>query len=386
MHIEQVRIRNTVLYQEEFGTALAAETLKERALNLYQGEVCYKKLDLACAYYLEHKKQPEPVTDDSLEKLIEDKAIIKEIETCYRESRFPEILSLVEKLSTQEYGKVQYILARMSYKGRGVPQDFKAALERHTIACSLGYAFSYEHLSNMYKYGEGTEKDLKKAVSLLEIGAVLGNPKAYYILSGHYADGDGVEQDCDKAFQYIKEAIKTAHPNALYEYARMHERGMGTPKNLREAARVYEIALGLGSIDALQALASLYLDNPEIYDPRKAIAFLKRSASNNNVHSIVRLAKIYHKGIEGIIERSLFYALEYYDKAASLGDRECEKIAKEIRETNPCTSYSGKTPKKHEGSSSAVSVFTENRKREHEGDESEAKKGRPEPEAKNPTN
>lgn len=66
----------------------------------------------------------------------------------------------------------------MYAEGRGVPQDYKAALEWYRKAAEHGDSPSQFNLGLMYAKGEGVPVDLLQARKWLDLAAAAGDTKA----------------------------------------------------------------------------------------------------------------------------------------------------------------------------------------------------------------
>lgn len=93
-----------------------------------------------------------------------------------------------------------YTLAEMYFYGRGVEQNYSAALHFYSMAygngCNRNAAF---RLAEMYEYGYGVEIDNKRALDYYTKAAESGNVVAMNKLGLIYETGELVEQDYDKA-------------------------------------------------------------------------------------------------------------------------------------------------------------------------------------------
>ena len=72
----------------------------------------------------------------------------------------------------------QYNLGFMYGKGRGVPQDDKAAIRWYRLAADQGIASAQFNLGVMYATGEGVPQEYKKAHMWYNISAANGNESA----------------------------------------------------------------------------------------------------------------------------------------------------------------------------------------------------------------
>ena len=79
------------------------------------------------------------------------------------------------KLAEQGLAKAQYNLGVMYDKGRGVPQDYKAAVEWFRKAAEQGIASAQFNLGNMYNNGRGVPQDYANAYAWYSVASVSGD-------------------------------------------------------------------------------------------------------------------------------------------------------------------------------------------------------------------
>ena len=110
------------------------------------------------------------------------------------------------KLAEQGLAKAQYNLGVMYDKGRGVPQDYKAAVEWFRKAAEQGIASAQFNLGNMYNNGRGVPQDYAKAVEWYRKAAEQGDADAQFNLGNMYIRGKGVPQSLFNAYAWYSVA------------------------------------------------------------------------------------------------------------------------------------------------------------------------------------
>ena len=95
----------------------------------------------------------------------------------------------------------------MYENGRGVPQDYAAAVSWYRKAAEQGRAYAQGALANMYYFGRGVPQDYAAAVSWCRKAADQGDPFAMSLLGNMYARGLGVPQDYVQAHKWFNLAI-----------------------------------------------------------------------------------------------------------------------------------------------------------------------------------
>ena len=87
------------------------------------------------------------------------------------------------------------MLGTMYNSGRGVQQDYKAAVKWYALAAGQGHADAQNNLGAMYYSGRGVPQDYKAAVKWHTLAAEQGHATAQTNLGYLYAAGRGVTQD-----------------------------------------------------------------------------------------------------------------------------------------------------------------------------------------------
>eukprot|EP00347_Sterkiella_histriomuscorum_P001396 403372196 len=149
-------------------------------------------------------------------------------------------------------------------------------------------------------YGHGIEPNTEIAIVWYERSANLGEPRAIFSLGKLYEEGIGVKIDLPKAISYYLRAAELGEPSAQYRLAKYYQVGGN-------------LSLNEGKPDASKAF--------ELY---------QSSALENQKEAMREVGFIYEKGgmIEGekpgkfilLVDKDSKKALEYYQKAANLGD------------------------------------------------------------------
>ena len=110
--------------------------------------------------------------------------------------------------------------------GRGVPQDFAAALTWWRLAGTGG--FSGRLQADAHACGLGVEQNYEKAVSLYrEIADTSDLSGAAKQLGRMYRAGCGVDRDDESAEKYYRRAAGTGDPEAQIELSELYLTGVG---------------------------------------------------------------------------------------------------------------------------------------------------------------
>ena len=97
----------------------------------------------------------------------------------------------------------------MYAEGRGVAQDYQAAVKWYRLAAAQGYAPAEYSLGVAYEKGRGVPQDYQEAVKWYRLAAAQGNQFAQINLSVMYTNGTGVRQDFVRAHMWFTLAAAT---------------------------------------------------------------------------------------------------------------------------------------------------------------------------------
>src|SRR5262249_7396095 len=112
-------------------------------------------------------------------------------------------LRLARPLAEGGDARAQSLLALMYYRGRGLPQDDRAAADWFRRAAEAGDTTAQFYLGGMYSEGRGVPQVYSEAARFYEMAAERGDGQAQYNLGLAHARGEGVEQDLVKAHVYF---------------------------------------------------------------------------------------------------------------------------------------------------------------------------------------
>jgi TPR repeat protein len=193
-----------------------------------------------------------------------------------------ELLASLTKAAESGNADAQFDLA-MSYSfGKGVKQNFEAALGWFVKCANQGNARAQYFLGAMYSNGHGTNVDLNQAHSWYIKSANQGDTDAQFDLGVMYLNGMGVEKNESAAFSYLLKAAEKNHVEAQLNLALMYQVGEGTEKDTSQAIIWYRKAAEQGDEDAqvqLQYIFSDNLDNEK--DRAEAVLWYQQAAERN---------------------------------------------------------------------------------------------------------
>jgi hypothetical protein len=145
--------------------------------------------------------------------------------------------------------------------------------------------------------------------------------KALELFRGANAKLDGL-----KAFTLLKKAAASEYVDAMYELAVCYDRGRGIKADGSKAFHWYKKAADAGHADALVMVGRHYLSAEE-KDEEKAIECFLQAEEKGSPKAMFSLGCCYELGLG--VEEDSEIALEWYRKAAELGDKDAmDKIGR----------------------------------------------------------
>src|SRR5579863_5507148 len=110
--------------------------------------------------------------------------------------------------------KAEKLLASMYYYGRGVPQNYAAAVQWYQKGADQGDAEAEYYLSFMYHEGKGVPLDNANFLLWCRRAADQGFARAEFVLGNAYYDGKVLSQDYAEAVRWYRKAADQNDPNS----------------------------------------------------------------------------------------------------------------------------------------------------------------------------
>lgn len=171
--------------------------------------------------------------------------------------------------------------------------------------------------------------EIPKALSL-ERAAIEGDPIAQF----KWGEARLAAQDLAAGADFVRRAARQGLPAAQYRLAKLHERGIGVPRDFFEARSWTEKAATGGNTKAMHDLAVFYADGeggPQSY--AAAAEWFRKAADFGVVDSQYNLAVLYENGLG--ISPSQAEALYWYEVASANGDASAPGNVTTLREALP---------------------------------------------------
>ncbi len=171
--------------------------------------------------------------------------------------------------------------------------------------------------------------EVPKALSL-ERAAIEGNPVAQFKWGENRLEANDFAAGAD----FVRRAARQGLPAAQYRLAKLHERGVGVPRDLFEARSWTEKAANGGNTKAMHDLAVFYADGEGGAQSYAAAAeWFRKAADYGVVDSQYNLAVLYENGLG--ISPSQAEALYWYEVASINGDASAPGNVATLREALP---------------------------------------------------
>jgi TPR repeat protein len=230
-------------------------------------------------------------------------------------------------------------LGGMYGDGRGVPRDEAAAVHWYQKAAELGDADAMNNLGVRYMFGRGVPRDEVAAVRWYQKGAELGNADAMYNLGAMYANGRGITKDEAAAVRWFQKAAELGTATAMTDLGMMYFRGHGVPKDEVAGVRWFQKGAELGDTTAMVLLGLSYVEGqgglPK--DEVAGVRWVQKSAELGNATAMNSLGLMYEKG-RGV-GHDVKLALEWYEKAAKLGNESGKEAAQRLQAAMPGSTW-----------------------------------------------
>lgn len=186
-----------------------------------------------------------------------------------------------------------------------------------------GDAVAQNRLGFCFDKGKGIEQDYGAAISWYHKSAGQGNIEAQKHLGSCYYFGNGIKQDYKEAVKYYRKAAEQGDDEAQYNLGKCLFYGKGTKINITEGIKWFERSAKQGNIKSLQKI---------------------KSYNKSQIVTLYKLGVSYLKGYG--VKKDHEKALCYFLRAADLGDLKSLKawvcIAEDLIHFNNLPLYSNK--------------------------------------------
>ena len=117
----------------------------------------------------------------------------------YKSGDFDRALRHLWPLRAKKNPEAPFYLGLMAHLGKGLPQDYKAAMEFYDAAAKMGYAPAMFRIGSLHANGRGVPKDMSAANLMYKQAALLGDGISQYNLGLNLLTGAGAPKDPKEA-------------------------------------------------------------------------------------------------------------------------------------------------------------------------------------------
>ncbi|GBB88416.1 hypothetical protein RclHR1_00150012 [Rhizophagus clarus] len=155
--------------------------------------------------------------------------------------------------------KAMYKLGVCYECGYGIKKDKKKALELYLKSAEGGYRRALYELGNRYYYGNCTFKDKDKAFEFYLKAAEKGHDISQYLVANYYYDGKCIPKNEERGFYWNRKAAINGHTEAQFKLAEYYINS-SINKNERKAFKWYYKLANKYKVRAIYLVAKCYRD------------------------------------------------------------------------------------------------------------------------------
>ena len=291
------------------------------------------------AFFTDNEKRPaksgiiiknqQLATDDESAKLANaffEKAKSMDMEDeCDSKDSFPFYL----KAANLGHVKAQVRVGKSYLCGIGIEEDKKNAFEWFQKAAESEDVEALSRLAECYNDGIGTKIDklkafeiYNKAFTLYLCDAKNGDEIAMANVAYYYENGLGVSKDPKKVFEWTKKMADgtSVEPKLIARLGFFYEMGYGTECDINKSSELYAKVVDLSSAEGLYDIAKHFTFCNNKKEKDQAHKWFVWAAEKGDAEVIKDIASDYEFGVG--IEKDIFRALDFYEKAVDQGDTE----------------------------------------------------------------
>lgn len=172
-------------------------------------------------------------------------------------------------------------LGSMYKRGLGVKRNYKTALDWYMKAAATGDGSAIFNVGSFFLAGQGVKRNYPEAMKWFELASEKGCADAEYQMGCLYFAGTGVEQDYGQAVYWYQKAAEHRYLPALVNIGYMCCNGMGVVKDSAIGVQWYLYAAKYGSAEAMRNLGYCYMvgDGVEEQDEAKGLEWYQKAAA-----------------------------------------------------------------------------------------------------------
>ncbi|KAG0275213.1 hypothetical protein BGZ96_003878, partial [Linnemannia gamsii] len=215
--------------------------------------------------------------------------------------------------------KARVALGDMYRDGRGVRQDYEAAMDWYRKSADQRYAEAQCRVGLLYHNGQGVRRTYDIALDWYRKAADQG-----------YAHGWHLKHDYSLAMEWYLKASDQGLAEAQYNIGYLYHQGFGMAQDHSQAMDWYLKAAEKGNATAQSCVGVMYQHGQGVpQDDTLALSWYRKAAAWGNANAQFNLGLTYEYGMGVLMNRET--AVEWYKKAADKGDTEAKEKLKELQ-------------------------------------------------------
>ncbi|KAF9537847.1 hypothetical protein EC957_007568 [Mortierella hygrophila] len=212
----------------------------------------------------------------------------------------------------------QVALGDMYKDGKGIAQDYQAAMDWYLKAAQQGHATAQSNIGILYSNGRGVPQDYVQAMEWYLKAAQQGHAPAQFNIGILYDNGRGVPQDYAQAMEWYLKAAQQGHATAQSNIGILYSNGRGVPQDYVQAMEWYLKAAQQEDASAQSNIGNNYYSGRGVpQDYAQAMGWYLKAAQQGGASAQFNIGVLYNNG-RGV-PQDYAQAIEWYLKAAQQG-------------------------------------------------------------------
>ncbi|KAF9116429.1 hypothetical protein BGX30_005955, partial [Mortierella sp. GBA39] len=181
-------------------------------------------------------------------------------------------------------------------EGFGVPKNHSIAMDWYLKAAEQGYAIAQDSIGVLYNFGQGVRRDYGRAMDWYLKAAEQGYALSQYSIGCLYRNGEGVPQDYAQAMKWFLKAANQGDSFAQNNIGLLYNHGRSVPLDYAQAMDWFLKAAKQGNDVAQFNIGLCYINGQGVpQDYTKAAGWFSKAARRGHDY-----AKIVLEALQGI--------------------------------------------------------------------------------------
>jgi TPR repeat protein len=175
---------------------------------------------------------------------------------CEERAQAPEAFRWYELAADHGHAEAMDRIGDLYAYGRGMQQDYVAALGWYRRAAAAGSLAAVTNLGTLYLFGFGVPQNYGTAARLLELAARRGDAAAENKLGMMYESGLGLARNLARARSWYLRSAQQGFTPAMVNLGLLYVEGLGVPRDDVQGYALVAAAVAMGIPADLTTLAS----------------------------------------------------------------------------------------------------------------------------------